>query len=871
MTNTRAQLNQKLKPYQILLIGMILTSLLILNSIFINNQKSKDQLYEEKSKLFDKIISIRNLNEGNSKKKTSDDVCKLGSKELVDYYKTGDLSKIEIEEGKIKCKESEEGYFKALLNIVTKLVNEKGKSNSSRSLEENKINLDEVKDDAITYGKHIIPIFVFVVIAILSIPGWLICCFCCCCDCCCCCCCKKPGCKIPCFIFTYIFYALSVVVCIYGLSKTSHVFIGIADTECSVLKFFDEILDGEMKQDKPRWAGINGINGILDDLTTQINELSGSTKRQADNAISEISVKKKNFVDDFVEVDKKFYSNYPTEVVSFFSRNYNLYSFTSINNDGTSSEELIDGTYVLDIIKMLGKYDSEAKRYKPDFCFLDFWQREYELVAENADEYLEIAKSSFDTILDSKSEDIKGYLNQGKDMLTKIQNPIDDIKSSIADNILQNYESIENYGKTGSKLVFTVLGLMNIALAVLVLLICFCSGKSCTNCCCCRCIFKFFTHLLWNILALLMIITFLVGSSFTLVGTVGYDAMSLISYAVSEENLKSSEPFLGDYLVDVKKYLDICINGDGNLEEAIGFKTDEIGSFDNITIIQEQIREAEENFTQMKDCKTYGEIGNQIEGRYNLEKEELMLVKENEDYPTSTDDFDMKKHLLFKYYLEGMNTAIQSYGTDDQKKESWSTTTDNKNMQCPSSPSPVAEETEFYPSKCKPIDRDWINCASTDINIKGRAQIISDTIDLLSAAKDENDGVLKKLEPLKDKYLDFLDQYLKALSAFRDMIDRIIGNLKQYINKDKGGLFGFINGKFIGTNLKIILKYLKSALGTDVKTIGMCLLIVGCSLALSISSTILLIIVINADIENNKKMEQIPEYKLNSVGRVYQY
>jgi len=68
MTNTRAQLNQKLKPYQILLIGMILSSLLILNSIFVNNQKSKDQLYEEKSKLFDKIISIRNLNEDNSKK-----------------------------------------------------------------------------------------------------------------------------------------------------------------------------------------------------------------------------------------------------------------------------------------------------------------------------------------------------------------------------------------------------------------------------------------------------------------------------------------------------------------------------------------------------------------------------------------------------------------------------------------------------------------------------------------------------------------------------------------------------------------------------------------------------------------------------------
>ena len=50
-----------------------------------------------------------------------------------------------------------------------------------------------------------------------------------------------------------------------------------------------------------------------------------------------------------------------------------------------------------------------------------------------------------------------------------------------------------------------------------------------------------------------------------------------------------------------------------------------------------------------------------------------------------------------------------------------------------------------------------------------------------------------------------------------------------------------------------MLKYLRSALGGDVKTIGICLLVVGCSLALSISATILMIIIINLDVENNKK------------------
>jgi hypothetical protein len=63
-----------------------------------------------------------------------------------------------------------------------------------------------------------------------------------------------------------------------------------------------------------------------------------------------------------------------------------------------------------------------------------------------------------------------------------------------------------------------------------------------------------------------------------------------------------------------------------------------------------------------------------------------------------------------------------------------------------------------------------------------------------------------------------------------------------------------------------MLKYLKSALGGDVKTIGICLLVVGCSLALSISATILMIIIINLDVENNKKKGQV-----DSQGRVIQF
>ena len=75
-----------------------------------------------------------------------------------------------------------------------------------------------------------------------------------------------------------------------------------------------------------------------------------------------------------------------------------------------------------------------------------------------------------------------------------------------------------------------------------------------------------------------------------------------------------------------------------------------------------------------------------------------------------------------------------------------------------------------------------------------------------------------------------------------------------------------------------MLKYLKSILGGNVKDIGLCLTIFGFSLLLSISSKILLIEIINIDIDENKKKEEmdkiqedIPEYQLNSVGRISRF
>ena len=89
--------------------------------------------------------------------------------------------------------------------------------------------------------------------------------------------------------------------------------------------------------------------------------------------------------------------------------------------------------------------------------------------------------------------------------------------------------------------------------------------------------------------------------------------------------------------------------------------------------------------------------------------------------------------------------------------------------------------------------------------------------------------------------------------------------------RKKQSFFAFLNGKFIGTNLKIILKYLKHSLGGDFFTVGICLVAVGFSLIISISSTILLIVIINISLKENMDAEKTLNNPNSAISGISQY
>jgi hypothetical protein len=228
----------KLKYYHIILISILLCPLLIINSNSINKKRGKEKLIKE-NETFMRKLYLRNLDFASD----TAEICQKGSKDLQNYYVTGNGTEIGIKEDPITSENNPE-YINALINLVS--------------------GEDDSMDNLMDYIMHIIPVLIFLAIAILFLPGWLVCCICCCADCCCCCCCKKTYCKLPFYIISCAFYALSICICIYGLSQSNSVFVGLADTECSLLKFIGEVLDGESREAKPKWEGINGIVGLFD-------------------------------------------------------------------------------------------------------------------------------------------------------------------------------------------------------------------------------------------------------------------------------------------------------------------------------------------------------------------------------------------------------------------------------------------------------------------------------------------------------------------------------------------------------------------------------------------------------------------------------
>ena len=778
--------------------------LLCLSVSFLITNTNKAKVLTQKIK----NLMPRHLTENEQKSEKSSKICEKTSSKLNEYFKTGDKTKLGLDED--NTEKYDEYYIEALINMV-KHYYDKKKEKQNKEL---RILGDDSQSgymkNIFQYAYHILPLLIIFGLGILSLVAWIVWC-CCTCYKCKCCVCKVPKCKTPSTVLGLIFYVIVALISFYALTEQNKIFSGLADTECAVLKFTDQLLYGEVNRFPPFWAGIDKIIDILDEF---------KTKTQGLNGVATDFTNKKN---DRNNKKTSFENALDNGSVEIYDSNKYKSSYSGHN-------------YQLDIANQYGSKTTPAENsvYK-------LWKEEYGTIYSRADESMTSADDSFDNIFSGNSN---SDFDIAKNKMAEIKKEFISLKNLISDEIVKKADDVDRIGNIVYTLFFTLLIMLCAAIIVFMLLLCCCSGELCTNLSCCQCFCKFFLHFFWNLMAFIMFVLFMGGSMFTISGTLGGDFVNVVSYLISKDNLGDQADTV--ILGNVKQYLNKCFNDNGKILTELGLVPSDMESFEKLKQAQLEIEELKSQFNDKLYKFVYSEYMEELEQRINYKSQDLKLVALS----------DGDEPIQFQSLLGTFN----EYASNNGKKESWSiesTSEDNCGVS-------HTNEVSYHPKNCYPTDKSW--SSDSDTNLQNAKVKLNYFRTMINSAKNTTDSnsMIKILEDLKDKYQEFLQAEIATLEKYIEKISILTNLTKDYTSEDDE-LFSFMNCRFIKDNVDVILYYLKNSFENDMFEVGVYLLIAAFAMPFGVSFTILLIMISNEEIEKNKKKEEEKEKKRQSI------
>ena len=328
---------------------------------------------------------------------------------------------------------------------------------------------------------------------------------------------------------------------------------------------------------------------------------------------------------------------------------------------------------------------------------------------------------------------------------------------------------------------------------------------------------------------------FIIGGIIYTLSIISNDFFLAISYLISSRNLLAPSPRIFD---ESGPYLDICINGNGDILEKLGLNTD-FTNLDSWRKASNKIDNLLNKITTKTQSSTitddvYEEVINDLDKRQRGEVD-FGFVKQdsNELYVYST--------------TSQMNQALASCHIDDK----WS-------YSC-NSEFPNLEETDSCSSSGKCIDMKSCHnylvttysppsCTSADDKIS----IIKEIYRALTYANNlaDSNSIRSQASNMKTSYETYLRSVKTALNdytikfqPFHAIFDNLIGN---------GSLLSLINCAFIGKNVKVLLNYLDDTLNKGFSALGIVFIINGFLMISLIIFTILLLSIIEQlDIKRN--------------------
>lgn len=698
----------------------------------------------------------------------------------IEFPTINAIRNLGIDESKVDeiCKSGPEKVSSYYYNTEFKLEPEDPSRYQSKQLEVLLELIDGKTDNVMSYLMTIIPFAVFIVLGILSIFGWLFCCCCCCCPCCCC---NQTNknqylCRSVAFIVSMALFSLIVGLSLYGFFKLSDIMKGLSGMSCAVFKLYLEILNGQSVEKLPKWTGVNGIVNTLNDIQATVNQLV----KDKDN----IFTSKNTFNQQKEDFNKELNSsNYTTEIDKL------KIEYTDPNSNSTK-------------VQIVPDYVTTYKPVTQEKTSLNLINYEFQTVVGYSDTLLTEASSQSDSIVSSASI-VTSSIDEINKIIGDFSLTINDFSVSIAEPWMKYQDMIKNYGTLACNCFFAALAGLGGIVIVFTLFYVILKIK---------CV-KIFIILIWNILALVMILSFIVGAIFGLIGIVGRDGTSVVYYIISPQNLNSESIKLIPSTISQK--VNICLHGDGDLSSE--FNTSSMNNLTELDKIKRELDAARENLTQHKNSMTITTIN-----------EHLDKVKVNFKEATK---INQNLTTLLNSLNEKTNKGVKCDNTSLYDK--WVVVKEDCDSKNPYSEvrGPIGKNNCLvFGNKEEDLKRYSCN---PPIN----------TSNYIQAIHEYKESNAKSIDELKKKNNDLNVKFTKVINQLIDTIDEVDNKLLKKVNDLSNSVMGsgegniissLVNCRFLNGHIRMIYENLYDGLGTKFFTFGIVMEVISSAMALGI-------------------------------------
>ena len=648
-------------------------------------------------------------------------------------------------------------------------------------------------------------------------------------DCFSCSCCKNKCFKKTSCVLIPIIYLIVLVLVVFSGALALISFQNFSGVVCVGVKFVDSFILGEKRDSTQKWAGISLVSSLLGKL----ENLTKTNETQANN----INTNKNHYVSSWADWEK--FKN--------ISKAKNSDKYFDIISPRMNLDESEEKKYSIspnhaykwnEILNEIYEYDeAEASNIEDIFAIITKYL--YILLGCETDEKL--------NIICKNESDISQFFKSATDIVLGVNDTIRKIETSLIDPVKDIYDGVKNI----ILIIYAVVVILVIFYCILieVLLGVFCCSKKCKGCN--KCVrwalcFIYYTSIF------VIIISFVLGITFGFLGSLISDGAYAIQNIASSANLLAEEPRIFGKNGNTK-YLDVCLNDEGNWAEKLGL-IDGFEDINNITDISSKTQEYIDIYNKQElplinqylnyiqglnltylniqyyDIKAKSsfnisdrikEINNYVSGEYASEKQQTCMI--NESWHTNNTKEGYEYDNTYPESSPSNHYLIYLYEKDLYNKVNFAT---RYNKACPTNEHPytsVSEASQIFSQFFKSI----------------KENIITDKF-IGDFSED-----LNKMNELYEKKNEYLEAALKAavepIKKFEDVYnENSVG---------KNNIFSYLNCKFVGENKNILLDVLYFNIGFSLNLFGL----VTCLFSLFMFIGIIFILVV---IKNTKLDEK---------------